>query len=419
MKPFSSKILKSWNSYTNDRLLKQYQDQNKIELFQGKIQKHLIVKFFYSKWFEKTNKQIKAHGLNEKAQKHYNKNLKRKIFENFQMFRTQSKRKKQLEKQAEYFNRIRVEYCAFDQWSRAYQTRMSEKHVHNLAIRHWAWQLEKKCFLHWILYIKERKTKKERYSSAINDRQLNILKTSIQSLVAYAMDAKERRFKHNLQFKQQNILNMNQLAFKYFFTWKEKCLKKFDLKNKINSLTTKSECNKTTTPAVFTDTPSFCVTNRPQPRKPAFLFESLNNDSIRTIQSIQAHQTVQDIPASAVQVLVESNHVNCPTQTIGTDTVAEPKQFASFTIRHLYDSSIKPILMPPSAFTTVLVDSSNLNKFDSRSTSASTVMSGINDEFILSIKNQKSINENLEKDFDLLKIKQRMENLAAYKLKLK
>ncbi len=345
--------------------------------------------------------------LNAKAVLHFKRKMKEKIFKKLQVYRVMSKRKLHLANQADYFNRIRLEYNAFEQWLRALKKQMDEKHVHGMAIRHWAWQLEKKCFLNWIMYVNERRAKKERYAIAINDRQMAILKTSLQSLVAYSMDSKERRSKHNLQFKQQNLLNLNQLAFKYFFIWKEKCLKLSGLKTKINSLTAKTECTKMK-PAQFTNTPSFCVTNRPQPRKPSFLLESLAKDSMKSIENLKTPET------SPINTKPAADEVNIKSTAAGI-----LPDSSSFAIKNLYDSSLKPILMPPSAFTAILSDSSNLNKIASRCSSVSTVTSGLNDEMVCLTNQQNTTNENFKKDLDLLIIKQRMENMAGIKQKLK
>jgi hypothetical protein len=359
---------------------------------------------------------------NELALSHYNKKLNKKVLEHWIIYTKISKRKNLLEKQADWFNKMRLKFYGFKLWQQKYVEIVEDNERNNKAVIHWAWQLEKKCFLNWLLYINQRKLKKKRYNDAISDRHNEILKSSLKCLIVYANDSRERRHKQLLNLKQRKITIENQLEYKYYHRWKEIYKKNHQKKLKINSLYDKVDdfqnrissnsylptvvTNGKQTPILaFTDIPAIRVTNRPQPRKPAFLLDSINADVSTASSNETGGKSFENFSILSMvrpKIVVES----------------EPEK----PVLLLKDA--KPVLLPPSAFS-VLSETKIVNSFDhtktlSRCSSVTTTFdTEIHQELtLLKLNNENFVKKN-EESYNLMKLKERLENLAISKDKLK
>ncbi len=397
LKNLLSTVFHSWNTYTTNRALKHFHDTNRVEEFQKKIQFKLILKIYYEKWRLRKDKKILENYSLELSISHYNRKIEKKVFDHWIIYKKLAKRKKLLEKQADWFNQMRLNCYAFKLWQQKYALIVEENEKNNKSIIHWAWQLEKKCFVNWLMYVNNRKMKKKRYSEAINDRRNEILKNVVKSLIIYSNDSRDRRFKQLFNQIQQKLTKDNQLELKYYHRWRENFKKKHQARCKLNSLFNKVDDfdrripGKQTPILSFTDLPSMRVINRPQPRKPSFLLESVNQMD---------------------QVAVEINTKINESISLKMTPTKEPPLITAITE--------KPVLLPPSAFTTVLSDAKIFNKNLSRCTSTTTTFdTEMHQEMtLLKLNNQNTIMKN-EENYNLMRLKERLEDLSIKKEKLK
>ena len=412
--------------------MKHYNDQNKIDEFQQKIQQRLVFKMYYKKWKCKKEKINLENNSIKLSIDHYSKRINKKLFDHWIIYAKISKRKKLMETQADWFNEMRLKFFAFKVWQQKYNLIIEENKKNNKAIIHWAWQLEKKCFLNWLLYVNTRKLKKKRYDDAINDRRNEILKSVIKCFIVYSNDSRDRRFKQLVNQKQQQLTIQNQLELKYYHRWREYFKTKQQTKSKLNILFNKVDAferrinsnsylpivplqpGKQTPILSFTDTPAIRVTNRPQPRKPAFLLDSVNVDDTAGFKN-----TNNNTEKSILSMVTAKESIENKSIIIPVITTVEP-----FTDNKLN----KPVLLPPSAFTVLpeakilssTIEQQPIIKTQSRCSSTTTTFdTEMHQEMtIQKLNNENFVKKNAE-SYNLIKLKERLENLAIKKEKLK
>ena len=405
LKILLSTVFRSWNTYTTNRGLKHFNDKNKIEEFQKKIQIKLIFKIYYEKWKFKKDQKILENYSVELSVNHYNKKIEKNVLNHWIVFTKLAKKKKLLEKQADWFNKMRLNCFAFQVWQQKYALIAQENEKNNKSIIHWAWQLEKKCFVNWLMYVNNRKMKKNRYSEAMNDRRNEILKNIVKSFIIYSNDSRDRRFKQLVNQKQQKLTIDNQLELKYYHRWRENFKRKRQAKSKLNSLFNKVDeferriPDKQTPILSFTDLPSMRILNRPQPRKPAFLLDSIIQDQAVNIETnSKSNESVLNISSTVPTIEV-------------LNTIATASE----------NKVTKPVLLPPSAFTTVLPETKILIfENQSRCTSATTTFdTEMHQEMTLLKLNDQNLIKKSEENYNLMRLKERLENLSMKKEKLK
>ena len=353
---------------------------------------------------------------------HYNKKIEKNLLDHWTVYTKLAKKKKLLENQADWFDQRRLSNYVFKLWQHKYVLAIEENEKNNKAIIHWAWQLEKKCFLNWLMYINKRKMKSTRYANAINDRRNEILKTVVKSFIIYSNDSRDRRFKQLVNQKQQKITIDNQLELKYYHRWRENFKKKRHTTSKLNSLFNKVDDferriadipGKQTPILSFTDLPSIRIVNRPQPRKPAFLLDSVNFD--------QVPESVNKANGNILNVIKTDNGENPPVVVV-EPAIEKDKVVQSSVLKSSENRLSKPVLLPPSAFT-VIPETKIIShdvSIQSRSTSVTTTFdTEMHQEMTLLKLNNENLVKKNEENYNLIKLKERLENLTMKKEKLK
>ena len=497
------KIFNSWHDYSNNHVIKRFHDETKIDEFKA-IDKKLILRKYYEKWKRKKYEKLSENEKSELADGHYAKCVNSKLLIRWKLYTKIAKQNKMMQIQADHFNRMRLQLNIYTQWSFSFEKIMIEKQKNNRAICHWAWQLEKKMFLNWILYVSKRKEKKRRYDEAIKDRQLEIIKNSLKHFLVYSADARDRRLKQNMFVTQQRFVVDSNLALKYYSIWKEKYLYSKKIKQLTNRSDKTDSMSRTRTPRsyftsqtptntliqqqlstrsnstsilnekpiVFTNEPPIRISTRPQPRKPMHLLESITSKISLNFDEKENENNQVAIVINESQLLSSIENDN-QTYTIENDvggskhlSLLAPSAPRS-THRHQQSSLLtsiltprqqpqtvgiepqaqKPILLPPTVFATLppadetVISSSSTyvlptarsstilngnnrqpqqqqqHQPQSRSSSVTTFATEINNELEI-LKSFKEIKKQ-EQTHELIKLKERLENLTAKKDRLK
>lgn len=364
-KTFSS--LRFYVSYRQEKIAEQ---EESIKNYR-KIQSKLIVKSYFTRWSQKRETLIREKLIFNQSMLH----LKQKLWVCWRKYVEKSKELKFLEKKADWFNNMRLKLQVFNYWSIEYRKIQDEQELNSKAICFWAWKLQQKVLICWLTYINQRKLKKKRYDDAISDRQNDILKTCIQQILFYSSDSKQRRQRQAVWYGKSKFINTKELALKYASIWREKVAKK----HKITSL--KQNSHIFTPLATFTDNQP--TVNRPKPRKPSFLLDSITNE-----QALEPAKPVSPSPSH-------------PSQTSQLPIEVIP------TIQ-----SQQTILLPPSAFTTI-------RPLSGASSMSSVLIPPLLLSTPMESKRQFSNQSSPQTDDELIQLKQRIEYLSLRKEKLK
>ncbi|CAM4809910.1 unnamed protein product [Rotaria magnacalcarata] len=397
------KVLLSWNNEMIQQVLIDNENQMKLNKYREE-KNHFHLRVLYEKWKQRTNKYLRDCFLNQRSQVFYEKNLLKKSFSQWKEQHHFNMRIKLLERQAMWFDRMRLMSRIYLQWKQAFQSEQKLKEHKHHALLFWALQLQKKCFLTWLLYVSERKRKKTRYSKATHRRHDELVRNCLRQFLTYTDHTKQRR--QALFIHQQVYLyhDRNALATKYVSKWRafvQESIARKQLTQRLIKRTTNIVPTPTNPLALvkFDNSPPK-ITNRPRPRKPAFLSDSFSSSNINKKES--------EIPTLNIQ---SSSSSPPPLPPTIDHSLHSPFISVKQSLNTRKDASSPPVLLPPSAFP---IDPNEIKMpLSSRRT--------IEDKIQVSHRpysTQPSTSTLVNKD-NLLHVKQRLEIYLNTKAKLK
>ncbi|CAF0906385.1 unnamed protein product [Adineta ricciae] len=341
------KVLIAWNNEMIQQVM--IDNENEIKLNKYKQRKdHLQLTSIYNRWKEVTVEHVRERFLLQRAQVFYVKSVLNKYFSQWKEQHHFDMRIKLLERQAIWFDRMRLMSRMYTQWKQSWHIEQRVHEQKHRALLFWALQLQKKCFLHWLIYFTERKRKKARYNEATHRRHDELVRNSLRQFLVYTDHTKLRR--QALFIHQQVYLyhDRNALASKYFSKWrafvKESLARKQLTQQFMKRKTTAVPITKNPLDLVKFDNSPPKITNRPRPRKPAFLSDSFSATTIdkreSDIRTINVRSPTSSPPRQPPPTIDHSLH--SPFITVKQPLATPQDPFPS--------SPPAPILLPPSAF---------------------------------------------------------------------
>ncbi len=415
LKQLMKKILNEWNSFTSTCKMKRFREQEMLETFNLDIKKKLIQRDMFKKWLCKTRCKLSDEFKEKKAQHFYGQHKKCQILNCLKSYCAERREKKLLCQRANLFLQIRLKTEFFFKWSSAFEYEQQIRDKNEKALLLWSINVQKMCFNAWLKFHLIKKEKQNRYKQALCDRQLDIMKECAQRFLVYTMDAKQRRFKSNLLMKEKCLLNEFELESKYFYLWTSKC--KINLVKAMKSAPKPIVNKKDSKSNRFADdfslekreniTGTSClkkveknqsdfvsdmvIKSRPAPRKPKFLLDSV--DSSAPVNQINQEEPIGLLPVNnnADQVFLIPPTVFAQSASNISYTYS-PVSHSSF-MSPVVDNYVKPpeiIIQSPSLF--------NQN---------------------LETSNCEKNGDKIQKEFELVELKKRLENLSAKTDKLK
>ncbi|CAF3748806.1 unnamed protein product [Rotaria sp. Silwood1] len=403
------KVLLAWNNEMIQQVLIDNENEMKLNKYRQE-KNHFYSQIIYNKWKQKTNEHLRNCFLLQRSKIFYEKNLLKKFFSQWKEQNHFDMRIKLLERQAIWFDRMRLVSRIYLQWKQTWQSEQKLNEEKHRALFFWALQLQKKCFVNWLIYISNRKRKKRRYNEATHQRHDELIRNSLRQFLIYTDHTKQRR--QALFIHQQVYLyhDRNALASKYVAKWRE-FVKESIARKKLTQRLTQRNTNVvpvTNNPLAlvkFDNSPPK-ITNRPRPRKPAFLSESFSTSAIDKRES--------EIPTINIRIspsLSSSSSPPPPLPPTIDHSLHSPFVSIKQSTTTRQDASSPPILLPPSAF--------KINPNEIKMPLSSRQI--IDDKIRISHRShstQPSTNILINKD-NLLNVKQRLEIYLNNKAKLK
>ncbi|CAF1412419.1 unnamed protein product, partial [Rotaria sordida] len=401
------KILLTWNNDMIQQVLIDNENEMKLNKYRQE-KNYFYSQIIYNKWKQKSNEHLRDRFLLQRSQIFYEKNLLKKIFSQWKEQHHFDMRIKLLQRQAIWFDRMRLISRIYLQWKQRWQSEQKLNEEKHRALLFWALQLQKKCFVKWLIYISSRKRKKLRYHEATHQRHDELIRNSLRQFLIYTDHTRQRR--QALFIHQQVYLyhDRNALASKYVSKWrifvKESIARKQLTQRLIQRNTNIVPIINNPLDLVKFDNSPPKITNRPRPRKPAFLSESFSTTAI--------DKTESEIPTINIRTSPSSPKID---HSLHSPFISIKK---STHIRQDLSSSPPPpppppppILLPPSAFQI------NSNEIKMPLSSRQIIDNKIQISH-RSYSTQPSTNIFINKD-NLLNVKQRLEIYLNNKAKLK
>ncbi|XP_050397513.1 protein SFI1 homolog [Patella vulgata] len=314
------RVFTTWHRYAVIHSFKKT-ESNKLELEAREHLKRVIVKQCFNKWCAAKDRNILIKlRLQQAAQHHENKTCEKVIkawIESTQL----SRRKNLLARQSQWFYNVRLTAKYYLLWKQYLIEAEKTQEKTHIALWHWSLNLQKKVVEVWIQYIGERKRKKERIATAMSNRRARLLRNGVSQWLNVADDLSKMRSKFAAEQQAKTAYDRYQLLQKYALHWKHVTIKNIRIRGGPRPLTIKdpskelavnqlkhilpsreppsifpassrysdlpalkmasaSPClpldsRKTTSENVQYQEPSQLIRQRPKPRRPAFLVDSL------------------------------------------------------------------------------------------------------------------------------------------------
>ncbi|CAF1271767.1 unnamed protein product [Adineta steineri] len=340
------KVLLAWNNEIIQQILIDNENEIKLNKYkQGKD--HFYLQIVYHKWKQITNEHLRDRFLNQRSQLFYERSLLKKSFSQWKEQHHVDMRIKLLERQAIWFDRMRLISRVYTQWKQSWQIEQKLHEQKHRALLFWAIQ----CFVKWLIYISERKRKKARYNQATHHRHDELIRHSLRQFLIYTDHTRLRR--QALFIHQQVYLyhDRNALALKYVCKWrafvKQSISRKQLTQHFIKRTTNVIPITKNPLALVKFDNSPPKISNRPRPRKPAFLSDSFSTSTVNKTTSETPIITLRSPPSSPPRL---------PPPTIDHSlhspfvSVKQPLHIRKDASPPPPPPPPPPVLLPPSAF---------------------------------------------------------------------
>jgi hypothetical protein len=278
-KQLMSKVIRKWHTFTKEQTKQRHTDTLKIEHFNS-INRKLQLNHYYQIW--KTRSNIKMSDKYKKliATNYSNNTVIVKLFHAWKLFAAESKKLKMMNLKANWLHTMSLKAAFFYKWTKKYNSEVELKEKNERALLFWSMEVQKKCFKSWHQRSQHRHQKKIDYEKILAERQLDIMSECARRFLQYSMDARQRR----RQIKCKCYKSPRELEEKYFQIWfnkssklktKKIVTKPTVLHSQVKTSVTRQKEEEITKVNLSQLQINSNQKERPTPRRPAFLFESL------------------------------------------------------------------------------------------------------------------------------------------------
>ncbi|XP_043572043.1 protein SFI1 homolog isoform X1 [Chiloscyllium plagiosum] len=343
--------------------LKMYQRQQDAELVLEARQRidFLQLQHAFSHWKQISRSSVILRDKMKAAAQHYGQKIMMKCLLSWKQHHAYYLRAVLLQRRGDWFQALRLYRCYFTDWKVKLLLKHQETKKTAIALWHWSLSLQGKVFDAWLMYIEERRRKKLRIAKAVQTYRSHLLRLGVAAILQYTSDMVQFRSQVAAEHQMKTAYSLHQVVYRCAMTWKQKALCKRErskhkscavtrkksvafslpvsevfkensvsmktgiLKNESKERISKVAANPirydglpTTLPdedVDFTNLPPACSI-RLQPRKPGFLFESLQkkdllhriNNSGGTLDSTMSAMT--DLSVARMETSVQSKPID-------------------------------------------------------------------------------------------------------------
>ncbi|XP_033126478.1 protein SFI1 homolog isoform X2 [Anneissia japonica] len=327
-----STVFNRWNYYAIIHIGCRDEEERRIQHLQCKLRTGKLKRVFKA-WVSFTAiKQTKCY-LNSKARFHYQSKMKRKVMEQWKEFNSIQLRKALLHRQSIWLHNTRLLSFGFKRWWKQYHLSVGEQAKSNTALWQWSLVLQRKVLLAWVTYTADKKRKQARLVEAMASRRKRLLKEGASKWLRVASYLASERERFAARQQVENAFTSYQLVHRCAMKWRQKTLAKRVLPHGPSMKPQAKQSNKMLlpNPKQSSTEPQVSVKpkpaqdeglasidrllsglsskqrNRPQPRRPAFLMESLQKEGLwqntRTQGPNELMQEIQHVGDSVEQPL--------------------------------------------------------------------------------------------------------------------
>ncbi|XP_046851455.1 protein SFI1 homolog isoform X2 [Xenia sp. Carnegie-2017] len=375
------KIFTAWRIYAFKHSRKKLEQFNKISAVQKKLERGYRHRVLVA-WKRQHLLKLSSKKKSEKAEEYWKRRVLERCLDVFKKKRFQAYRKQALHQHCMVFHNERIVASHWKFWHIKFRERVQFVKMSHMALWLWSFTLQRKTFVSWIIYTKEKKRKKAAVNQALERRRAYLHKVTVIQWIKFAtfFISKREQFaaSRHVQFSE----NIQRIVQKCAIHWRRVTIKHRD--ERPRSLQSSSYVvqkrpstsvvgnNSTATDRIINWRQSqgsemvyLRRVKRLPPRIPQYLIESDNlTESSEHVIGEESESVPRNFPSNIHPISQPSLHEpsplsstssctveSCPSQhPIGLNTRASGRNIFVPMKNYKTVSSKKPLLLPPSSF---------------------------------------------------------------------
>ncbi|XP_074657195.1 protein SFI1 homolog [Tubulanus polymorphus] len=294
------RVFAVWHEYAEVHTYKKQQTVDMVRETAQHLDKGILRRAF-SYWCKQRDAAVLYRLKLEQASIHNGGRVQQQVIAAWKTFVKRSLQKRLMARQSQWFLQTTLTAKFFSAWKNAHQVALEENSKTAVALWQWSLTLQAKVFAGWKRYFEESRRKRQRYEAAMEERRRDLISNGLRRWLRMSSDMIEMRTKWAAQRQATTAYGATCLVQRYARHWRRVTAKrKADRGGAALPPRRKPPADVHKPGAdvrkpVTTETPPFIRarqraisetdlrsvrSNRPAPRRPAFLIESLKREGL-------------------------------------------------------------------------------------------------------------------------------------------
>uniref|UniRef100_UPI00398E3A78 protein SFI1 homolog isoform X2 n=1 Tax=Pristiophorus japonicus TaxID=55135 RepID=UPI00398E3A78 len=234
-----SKVLEYWRDTVSLQVYQQKQEEEVVLEARQHIG-FVQLQHVFSHWKQLSRTSVTQRDKMETAAQHHGQQIVTKCLLSWKQHHADCLRAVLLQRQGEWFRAQRLCRRYFTDW----KVKLVEKHQEDkqtaVALWHWSLSLQGKVFDAWLIYVQEQHRKKVRIAKAVESYRSHLLRMGVAAIVQYTSDMMKFRSQIAAENQVKTAYSLHQVVYRCAMIWKQRALcKRARPKHKFTTVTRK------------------------------------------------------------------------------------------------------------------------------------------------------------------------------------
>ncbi|XP_041370405.1 protein SFI1 homolog [Gigantopelta aegis] len=214
-----AKVVRSWHRYTVVRAYKRLHTQQLEHQVQQQLSKNKLRCFFH-RWHREYVLSVHTKQNLHLASQHFRRSLQIKVISQWQSFTRLHIKKHLITQQSLWFDKVCTTAKFFHLWKQQHVESQEEQSKTNLALWHWSLGLLHKTVSSWHEFVLNKQRKKQREMDALEKRRVRLLQLGVTKWLTVAADLSDLRAKFAAQRQAESAFDTFRITQKYALKWR-------------------------------------------------------------------------------------------------------------------------------------------------------------------------------------------------------
>ncbi|KAK3095944.1 hypothetical protein FSP39_021123 [Pinctada imbricata] len=213
------KLVTTWHRYAVIHAYKKSETRQWVTSIREVLDKNKLWRLF-NHWRERRDDSVVLKLKYEHAVHHHKRCVLQKCMVLWRDFTQGAIRKSLLCQQGAWFEKTRLTSWSFSLWKQRYEEAQEQNRKTDVALWHWSLVLQKKVLDGWLLYVSDKKRKKQRIADALSRRRNRLIKDGVVKWLRVSSDLASMRAKFAAQQNAVHAFEQHQLIQRCAIHWR-------------------------------------------------------------------------------------------------------------------------------------------------------------------------------------------------------